>query len=75
MIRSATLQRIAEIVMVLGIVALCQPWSFFLHRYGLTIIIVGLLTFMFTGWFGKPGAKADSADGAFDVSDHHEGRT
>ena len=51
MIRSATLQRIAEIVMVLGIIALCQPWSFFLHRYGLTIIIVGLLTFMFTGWF------------------------
>ena len=53
MIRSATLQRIAEIVMVLGIVALCQPWNLFLHRYGLTIIIVGLLTFMFTGWFGS----------------------
>jgi disulfide bond formation protein DsbB len=53
MIRSATLQRIAEIVMILGIVALCQPWNLFLHRYGLTIIIVGLLTFMFTGWFGS----------------------
>ena len=53
MIRSATLQRIAEIVMVLGIIALCQPWNLFLHRYGLTIIIVGLLTFMFTGWFGS----------------------
>ena len=22
--------------MVLGIVALCQPWSLFLHRYGVT---------------------------------------
>ena len=32
----------AEIVMVLGIVALCQPWNLFLHRYGLTVIIVGL---------------------------------
>ena len=52
MIRNSTLQRIAEIVMVLGIVALCQPWSLFLHRYGVTIILVGLLTFMFTGWFG-----------------------
>ena len=52
MIRHATLQRTAEIVMVLGIVALCQPWSLLLHRYGLTIIIVGLVTFMFTGWFG-----------------------
>jgi hypothetical protein len=74
MIRSATLQRTAEIVMVLGIVALCQPWSFFLHRYGLTIIIIGLLTFMFTGWFGKPEGKADGNDDVFDVSDHHEGR-
>ena len=49
MISSAQLQRIAEIVMVLGIIFLCQPWNLFLHRYGLTVIIVGLLTFMFTG--------------------------
>ncbi len=75
MIHSATLQRIAEIVMVLGIIALCQPWNLFLHRYGLTIIIIGLLTFMFTGWFGKPDGKTASAEGTFDVSDHHEGRT
>ena len=53
MIRSDKLQRIAEVVMVLGIIALCQPWVFFLHRYGLTIVIIGLLTFMFTGWFGS----------------------
>ena len=61
--------------MVLGIVALCQPWNFFLHRYGVTIIIVGLLTFMFTGWFGKPAADGDKdiTDGVFDVSDHHDG--
>jgi len=58
MIRHATLQRTAEIVMVLGIVFLCQPWNFFLHRYGLTIILVGLLTFMFTGWFGPKGDTA-----------------
>ena len=49
MIRSdQATQRHREIVMVLGIVALCQPWNLFLHRYGLTIILVGLLTFMFT---------------------------
>jgi hypothetical protein len=52
MIRHATLQRTAESVMVLGIIALCQPWSLFLHQYGLTIVIIGLVTFMFTGWFG-----------------------
>ncbi len=57
MISSTKLQRIGEIVMVLGIIALCQPWNHFLHRYGLTIIIVGLLTFMFTGCFGKPAGN------------------
>ena len=59
MIRSDKLQRIAEIVMVLGIVALCQPWNFFLHRYGLTIIIIGLVTFMFTNWFGSKVVPED----------------
>jgi hypothetical protein len=73
MIRSSQLQRIAEIVMVLGIIFLCQPWVEFLHRYGLTVIIVGLLTFMFTGWFGKPDTEPQ--DGVFDVSDHREGKS
>ena len=45
-------QRAAEIVMALGIVALCQPWNLFLHRYGLTIVLVGLVGFMVTGWIG-----------------------
>jgi hypothetical protein len=59
MIRSDQLQRIAEIVMVLGIVALCQPWSLFLHRYGLTVIIIGLITFLFTNWFGSKVVTED----------------
>jgi len=58
MIRHATLQRTAEIVMVLGIVALCQPWSLWLHQYGLLVIIAGLLTFMFTGWFGPKDTES-----------------
>ena len=73
MISSAKLQRIAELVMVLGIVALCQPWSLFLHRYGVTIIIVGLVTFMCTNWFGKKDGEREPPDGVFDVSDHHDG--
>ena len=40
------LQPLTEIVMVLGIAALCQPWSFFLHRYGVTITLIGLVGFM-----------------------------
>ena len=32
-------------MMVLGIVALCQPWSSTLHSYGVTIILIGLIGF------------------------------
>jgi disulfide bond formation protein DsbB len=59
MIGSEKLQRMAEIVMVLGIVALCQPWNLFLHRYGLTIILVGLVTFLLTNWFGAKVVTED----------------
>ena len=38
----------AQILMILGIVALCQPWTFFLHRYGLTMTLIGLVGFMVT---------------------------
>lgn len=43
------------VVMVAGIVALCQPWNLFLHRYGLTIIILGLIGFIIVSHMG-PGA-------------------
>jgi hypothetical protein len=59
MIDSSRLQRIAEIVMVLGIVALCQPWNLFLHRYGVTIILAGLITFLCTNWFGAKVVPED----------------
>jgi hypothetical protein len=75
MISSSKLQRIAEIVMVLGIIFLCQPWVEILHRYGLTVTIIGLLTFMFTGWFGKPDSGPQNEDRVFDVSDHREGKS
>ncbi|MBX3578195.1 MAG: hypothetical protein KF723_13395 [Rhizobiaceae bacterium] len=59
MISSARLQTWSEVVMVLGIVALCQPWSFFLHRYGVTIILIGLVTFLCTNWFGSKVVTED----------------
>jgi hypothetical protein len=59
-------------LMIFGIVALCQPWIFFLHRYGVTIIIIGLIAFMITSHIG-PGKIA--SDDVFDVSDHREGRS
>ena len=42
------LEPLAQILMILGIIALCQPWNMFLHRYGLTITLVGLVGFMIT---------------------------
>ena len=38
----------AQILMIFGIVALCQPWNMLLHRYGLTITLIGLVGFMVT---------------------------
>ena len=35
-------------LMVLGIVALCQPWSMFWHSYGITITLLGLIGFNIT---------------------------
>ena len=47
------LEPASQWIMILGIVALCQPWNEFLHRYGVTIILVGLVGFMI---FSKVGA-------------------
>jgi hypothetical protein len=40
-----TWEMVFQWVMVLGIVALLQPWSLFLHRYGVTITLIGLIGF------------------------------
>jgi type IV secretory pathway VirB2 component (pilin) len=43
---SATyLEPLSQWLMVLGIIALCQPWSITLHSYAVTIILVGLIGF------------------------------
>jgi hypothetical protein len=39
------LEPASQWLMVFGIVALCQPWIEPLHRYGVTIILVGLVGF------------------------------
>ena len=42
---SRVLEPASQWLMVLGIIALCQPWVELLHRYGVTIILVGLVGF------------------------------
>ena len=44
-VSSKYLEPISQWLMMLGIIALCQPWSMGLHSYGVTIILVGLVGF------------------------------
>ncbi len=39
------LEPLSQWLMILGIIALCQPWNELLHRYGVTIILIGLVGF------------------------------
>ena len=52
----------SQILMVLGIIALCQPWSMLLHSYGLTIILIGLVGFNVTSKIA-PEEKAGTGQG------------
>ena len=49
------------VLMVLGIVALCQPWSLELHQYSVATIIVGLVAFNVFSRIKTPPA-AEPAD-------------
>jgi hypothetical protein len=46
-------------IMILGIVALCQPLNLTLHSYGVTIILIGLVGFNIFSKI-KPAASQDS---------------
>ena len=43
------------VLMMLGIVALCQPWSLALHQYSVAIIIAGLVAFNVFSRIKSPG--------------------
>ena len=51
----------AQSLMIFGLVALGQPWIEILHRYGLTITIVGLIAFMVTSHI-PPEAEAEDEE-------------
>ncbi|AFL50306.1 hypothetical protein ABIE78_003898 [Sinorhizobium fredii] len=50
----------SQLLMIFGIIALCQPWNLFLHRYGLTMTLVGLIAFMITSKV-PPEQKTDES--------------
>ena len=41
-------------IMVVGIISLLQPWNLFLHQYGITITLIGLVGFTIFSHI-KPG--------------------
>jgi hypothetical protein len=51
------LEPASQWLMVLGIVALCQPWNLTLHSYAVTIILVGLVGFSVFSKIKPPPAK------------------
>ena len=36
----------AQWTMILGLILLCQPWVETFHRYGLTVVLIGLVAFL-----------------------------
>jgi type IV secretory pathway VirB2 component (pilin) len=42
---SRVLEPLSQTLMIVGIIALCQPWVEALHRYGVTVILIGLVGF------------------------------
>ena len=45
-------------LMIVGIVALMQPWSLLLHRYSVTVILIGLVGFsIFIKITSRPAAN------------------
>ena len=56
------LEPAAQWTMIAGLVFLCQPWVEFLHRYGLTVIILGLVGFMVTTKIPPPAEAAEEEE-------------
>jgi hypothetical protein len=61
------LEPASQWLMILGIIALCQPWNLFLHRYGVTIILLGLIGF---NVFSKIRPKNDVATATGPSAEH-----
>ena len=52
----------AQWTMIAGLVFLCQPWVEVLHRYGLTIILLGLVGFMIASHIPPEPEAADEEE-------------
>ncbi|WP_066174329.1 hypothetical protein [Hoeflea olei] len=58
----------AQGLMIFGIISLCQPWSLFLHKYGVTLTLIGLVAFLVTSKIApEPDPEEDFFDESLDV--------
>jgi uncharacterized membrane protein YhhN len=49
---------LAMLLMILGFIFLCQPWSEWLHAYSVAVTLVGLFLFtIFARFAPQPGRK------------------
>lgn len=63
----------AQGLMIFGIISLCQPWSLFLHQYGVTLTLVGLIAFMVTSKIAPDPEKDEGfIDDALDTLEINE---
>lgn len=57
-----------QALMIFGIIALCQPWSLFLHKYGVTLTLIGLIGFLVTSKIAPdPEPEEDFIEDAVDT--------
>ena len=64
----------AQGFMIFGIVSLCQPWVLWLHQYGMTFTLAGLVAFMVTSKIAPPPAhEEDAFEEANEVLELHGG--
>ncbi len=54
-------------LIVLGIVALCQPWILYLHRKGFLITGVGLALYIFFSHVKPPEEKVEAEEDIYDT--------
>lgn len=60
-------------LMIFGIISLCQPWSVFLHTYGVTMTLIGLIAFMISSKIAPdPVAEESFTDESLDVLEINE---
>lgn len=63
-IAKKVLEPLAMVIIVIGIVALCQPWVLYLHRKGFLITGAGLALFIVFSHFKVPEEKEEEGEEA-----------